>query len=237
MNTFWDYEDIFGKVETAHLNRTMNEFLELTVTIRSRLGKQGYLLDKYISIILEAANATLLYDAAERGFSASSELRHLCLSVMDGKADCADHPLYEKVREYIGSHPLEYLEVPTKQSLYCIALAGDFLEHTAAEYYQRQKEKQREVFDIVYLRDLYRKISAMLGGEEQMERLNLLLRQRFLIVTPIQGFLQGLTNDLLYCLTHRDVETSKLAVQLLLGERAGKLNDSPPGQDSGAKPE
>jgi len=220
MNTFWDYEDIFGKAETAHLNRTMNEFLELTVTIRSRLSKQGYLLDKYISIVMEAANATLLYDAAERGFNASSELRHLCLSVMDGKVDCADHPLYEKVKEYIGSHPLEYLEVPTKQSLYCIALAGDFLEHTAAGYYQRQKEKQREVFDIVYLRDLYRKISAILGGEDEMERLNLLLRQRFLIVTPMAGFLQGLTNDLLFCLTHRDVETSRLAAQLWLEERA-----------------
>jgi len=126
------------------------------------------------------------------------------------------------VKEYIDSHPLEYLEVPTKQSLYCIALSGDFLELAAAEYYQRQKEKQREVFDIVYLRDLYRKISAMLGGEDEMERLNLLLRQRFLIVTPMAGFLQGLTNDLLYCLTHRDVETSRLAAQLWLEEQAGE---------------
>ena len=71
MNTFWDYEDIFGKAETTHLNRTMDEFLELAGSIRRRLGKQGYLLDKYISIILEAASVTLLYDAAERGFGAS----------------------------------------------------------------------------------------------------------------------------------------------------------------------
>lgn len=221
MNTFWDYEDIFGKAETAHLNRTMDEFLELAGTIRRRLGKQGYLLDKYFSIILEAANVTLLYDAAERGFGAS-ELRHLCLSVMDGRADCVEHPLYRKVKEYIDSHPLEYQERPTKQSLYCIALAGDFLEHAAKEYYRRQKEKQREVFDIIDLRDLYREICAILGGEEELERLNLLLRQRFLIVTPMAGFLQGLTGDLLYCLTYRDAETGKLIVRLLLEEQAGK---------------
>jgi len=38
---------------------------------------------------------------------------------------------------------------------------------------------------------LYRKISAMLGGEDEMERLNLLLRQRFLIVTPMAGVPAG----------------------------------------------
>lgn len=193
----------------------MDEFLELAGTIRRRLGKQGYLLDKYISIILEAANVTLLYDAAERGFGAS-ELRYLCLSVMDGKTDCTEHPLYGKVKEYINTHPLEYQERPTKQSLYCIALAEDFLEYAAKGYYQRQKEKQREVFDIVDLRNLYREIGAMLGGEEELERLNLRIRQRFLIVTPMAGFLQGLTGDLLYCLAYRDAETGKLTARLVL---------------------
>ena len=221
MNTFYEYEGIFGKAETAYLNRTLEEFVELAATIRRKLDKQAYLLDKYVSTILEGANAMLLYESAECGFQSSSELRHLCLSVMDSKTDCLEHPLYEKVKQYIGSHPLDYQEGSTKQSLYCIALAGDFLEYAARESYQQQKEKQWEVFDIVDLRDLYRKLSAMLGGEEQMERLNLLLRQRFLIVTPMQGFLQGLTNDLLYCLTHRDVETSKLAVHLWVDRTQG----------------
>jgi hypothetical protein len=40
---------------------------------------------------------------------------------------------------------------------------------------------------------------------------HMLLRQRFLIITPMEGFLQGLTNDLLYSLTSR---TGRLAVQL-----------------------
>jgi len=78
------------------------------------------------------------------------------------------------------------------------------------------------VFDIVDLRDLYREIGAMLGGEEELERLNLLFRQRFLIVTPMAGFLQGLTGDLLYCLTYRDAETRKLTARLVLAEQAGK---------------
>jgi hypothetical protein len=68
---------------------------------------------------------------------------------------------------------------------------------------------------------MYRKIGAILGNEEPLEQLNLLLHQRFLIVTPMDGFLQGLTNDLLYSLTSRDVETSRLAVQLRLEEEQG----------------
>jgi hypothetical protein len=68
---------------------------------------------------------------------------------------------------------------------------------------------------------LYRTLTAILGDEEDLERLNLLLRQRFLLVTPMAGFLQGLTNDLIYYLTSRDIETSRLAVQLWLEKEQG----------------
>lgn len=70
--------------------------------------------------------------------------------------------------------------------------------------------------DIVRLRDLYRTICALLGGEDELARLNLLIRQRLLMVTTMSDFLQGLTNDLLYSLTGRDVETGKRVVQIRL---------------------
>lgn len=68
MNIFYEYESIFGKAETAHLDRALREFFELAATIRRRLGKQGYLLDKYISCVLDAANATLLHVAAAAAY-------------------------------------------------------------------------------------------------------------------------------------------------------------------------
>ena len=74
--------------------------------------------------------------------------------------------------------------------------------------------KKHWTLDIVHLRDLYRKVSAILGSEEPLEQINLLLRQRFMLVTPMAAFLQGLTNDLLYSLTNRDIETGRRAVQL-----------------------
>lgn len=132
---------------------------------------------------------------------------------MDGKTDCSEHPLYEKAPAYTAAHPLGYQERCTKLNLYCIALASDFLGYAAGKYVQQQKEVQRSVFNIVYPWDLYRKIGSILGSKEDLEHLDLLLRQRFLIVTPMAGFLQGLTNDLLNSLTSWDVETNRLVVQ------------------------
>ena len=216
MNVFYEYDGIFGKAESAHLDRVLREFFELAATIRRRLGKQGYLLDKYISCVLEGANTTLLQVSADSGFRSASGLRLLIRSVMDGKPDYADHPLYEKAKEHIETHPLTYQERQTTLDIYCIALAGDYLEYAAQNFAKEQRRVIQAVFDIIYLRDLYRKISTVIGGEEQLERLNLLIRQRFLIVTPMAGFLQGLTNDLLYSFICRDAETNRQIFQLAL---------------------
>lgn len=78
MNIFYEYEGIFGRAETAHLNRTFTEFCERASGIRIKLGKQAYLLDEYISLLLEGASATLARSAAEDDFAASAELRRLC---------------------------------------------------------------------------------------------------------------------------------------------------------------
>lgn len=34
MNTFYEYEGVFGKAEPAHLERTLQEFFELVATAR-----------------------------------------------------------------------------------------------------------------------------------------------------------------------------------------------------------
>jgi hypothetical protein len=42
---------------------------------------------------------------------------------------------------------------------------------------------------------LHHKICELLGGEEKMENINRLFHQRFLLTTPIAGYLQGLTTE------------------------------------------
>lgn len=119
---------------------------------------------------------------------------------------------------YIDAHQLKFQERPTRVSAYCSMLSGNFLETVCKQYYEEFSNDTLAILDICDLHDLYSRICEILGGEDAMESLNLLFHQRFLIVTAINVFLQGMTNQLLYSLTYRDMETSKQVFQLLLDE-------------------
>ena len=90
------------------MDRTLGEFWALIRNIRSRLGGKGYLLDQYLSMLLEGVDATHLFTAAEQGYHDADQLHHLCRLAMDGKHDPEEHPLSETVREYIQAHPLPW---------------------------------------------------------------------------------------------------------------------------------
>lgn len=216
MNIFYENQDILGKEEIAHWKNTLQKFFDLAGTIRNQLGNQSYLLDKYLHDVLTAINSTLAYDAASDGFEMTSELLHLCNKITQGEAVDETHPLYQKTKEYIDSHPLPCQEHSTKVSFYCIGLNDAFLEYAVPKFIAERKDMIRSGMDIVYVRQLYRKISTLLGNEEQMERLNLLIRQRFMMVPAVAGFVQGATNSLLYSLTARDVESGRTVMQLWL---------------------
>ena len=66
--------------------------------------------------------------------------------------------------------------------------------------------------------DLYNDVCDMLCNKELMDNLNELLKQRFLIVSSVSAFAQGLTNSFLDCLTERDGQTSKQIFQLILDD-------------------
>ncbi len=221
MNVFNSMEGILGDTSTQHLQRTFAQFIEQSRLIRSRLGKQAYLFDQYLNLLLESANAELAYDAASRGFDGESPIIRMCVEILRHKPQDTENPLYDIMESYIDANPLPYQEDGTKQSIYCSMLSGELLDGAVKLFEEELTEKFRAVVDIVDLRDLYRKICAILGSEDEMEKLHLLFRQRFLIATPIAIFMQGVTNQLMYSLLHRDRETSKQVFQLILD---GTLN-------------
>lgn len=216
MNIYYDYEGIIGKPQQAHLHNTLEEIFELARAIRHQLGKRGYLLDKYLHDLLTAINSTLAYEAADSGFQLSGELLHLCNKLTRGEPVERNHPMYELVKEYIDTHPLPYQEHVTKVTLYCIGLADTFLDYAIPAFTDEGTEAIRRGIDVVALHDRYRQISNHLGSEDQLEKLNLLIRQWFQVTTAMTGFLQGVTNSLLYALTERDTETNKTILQLWL---------------------
>lgn len=69
MNLFYDDEGIIGKAEKAYLKNTLEEFFQLVKRMKNQLGKQGYLLDKYLLDLLNAIGHTPASDAADEGIS------------------------------------------------------------------------------------------------------------------------------------------------------------------------
>lgn len=218
MNAFDTVEGLLGEAGTQRLRRVFDEFLEQSRLIRDKLGRQAYLFDRYLSLLLEAANVDLAYDAASAGFSGQSPMLMLCAEILKREPRNTENPIYDIMKSYIEANPLPYQEDVTKRTVYYSALSGDLLESAVDLFIEELNERFRAVADIVELRDLYQKICAILCGEDEMEKLNLLFRQRFLIATPVAIFIQGATNQLLYSLLHRDWETSKQVFQLILDE-------------------
>lgn len=216
MKQFWTYEDIIGRNESAHLNSAMKEFWKLALSIRQGLGRESALLDKYLAAVLTAANKTSLSAAEYDGACSASELCQLCDAVMSGKDKLQNHPMYDVVKAYIDAQPLESHKEETRSSLYCIALDTDLLSHAAEEYCRQKEAELRNVIDLDDLHQLFRGICETLGSADQMERLNLLFRQRFLMITPVQVFLQSLTENLMFCLTQIDGETGQSVLKLWL---------------------
>lgn len=216
MNVFNSMEGILGDTGTQHLKHTFAEFLEQSRLIRDRLGKQTYLFDRYLSLLLESANTELAYEAASCGFDGESPVLKMCIEILRHKPKDMEHPLYDVMKSYIDANPLPYQENGTKQAIYCSMLSGSFLEGAVALFKEELTERFQAVVDLADLRDLHRKICTILGSEDEMEKLHFLFRQRFLIATPVVIFMQGATNQLIYSLLYRDEETSKQAFQLIL---------------------
>lgn len=102
----------------------------------------------------------------------------------------------------------------TKHNLYFIALFEEFAMQQAKQYEEILRDKVRRAIEIVSQRNLYRQLCGRLGSEDDMEKLNLLTRQRFLLTTSMAAYLQGLSSEFIYLLTCEDVETGKPLLRL-----------------------
>lgn len=216
MNIFGNCEGFLGGSDTGPAEDSTLVFWKLAKELRSRLGDKAELLDRYLSGLLEGIGGTLAYEAADEGFLRGGGLRQLCAGILRGDSSGQEraHPLYQTVSEYIDEHPLPDWGFHTSLSVYHAALADVFLRHAAAEYFaERQRALDAGVAD---LRALYWEICVLLGETEPVERLNEAVRTRFLQAAALPVFLQGMNNDLLDSLLHRDGGSGGPVFRLML---------------------
>jgi len=218
MNIFQDAEDVAGRIDVDKITGDAREFWRLAKELRPRLGNKAYLLDSFLSCLLEGLATPSTGSVVEDGFAYGCVLRSLCSEVLDGKesAETLAHPLYQTVKSYIDEHPLPYQERFTRLSIYYAALADDLLRYSIAEFTEEMRAVFGEIFDSIRMRDLYHQLITLLKETDSVETLNSLIRSRFQAADAASVFLQGMNNEFLYALTFRDAETNKQIFQLLL---------------------
>lgn len=210
-DSFYDCPD--GRAGTDSLL----SLFQLAKQIRLRLGRQGYLLDSYLSLFFDGVSADVPSDATLQGIETGGEIQSLLHQVMDGAESGKQHPLYQRMREVCEQQKdsLAFQETHTNLCLLLFPLADEIMNYYTSLFIKELESESAGVGDMVRFRELYEQISQTVG-ESYMEELNRQLKQRFLIAPTALSFAQGLTYDLLYKLTYRDPETSRQMFQLLL---------------------
>lgn len=216
VNRFKDAKEMLGEVNVKELGVAFVEIIELARTIRGKLGCRKYLLDQYLLHLLEMVSTFSYLDLSEDGENAGGQLRKLCRQAARGEDAASETRIGRTVRTYVATHPCSFLENYTKDELYRADLADLYFEHAVERYAEEQESRMMGECDPLRANELYNIIVQMLGEETEMERLNALFAQRFLLVKPIELFTQAYMQDFVCALTYRDMQTDHTVLQILL---------------------
>lgn len=217
MNIFKHRDSFYGCPNGGAYTDSLLSLFKLAKDIRLRLGKQGYLLDSYLSLFFEGISTDIPTDATLQVLEMGGEIQRLLYQVIDGVESEKQHPLYQRIREVYEQQQdsLLYQERHTNFCLLLFSLADEIMGYYTSLLVEEHERNSTGIDDMVRFTELYDQISRLVG-ESYMEELNKQLQRRFLIVPLALSFAQGLTYDLLCKLTSRDPETSRQMFQLLL---------------------
>ncbi len=218
MNILKSEEDIYGKHSQEELHKATKDFFIVSRSIKNKLEDKSYKLDQYLSAVLKIANCKLNTDAAEDGRKFFSELRRLCVGILNYDSSVTSHEFYQTAKEYIAKHRLLYKEHHTLLNIYYALLTPQFTDYAVNKFAEEIESRANIEVDTVLMSENYELIIEIVG-EEDMNALNMAIKGRFIISSIMDSFLQSITNEYLYCLLHRDPETSKQVYQLMLKEK------------------
>ena len=207
---------MLGEVNGKELGIAFVELIELARAIRGKLGCRKYLLDQYLLRLLEMANSFSYLDLSDDGEEAGGQLRKLCRQAVRGEDAVGETRIGSTVQAYVASHPYPFLENYTKIELYMADLADLYFEYAVERYAEEQESRLLGGCDPLRANELYNMIVQLVGGETEMEQLNVLFAQRFLLVKPMALFTQAYVQDFVCALTYRDMQTDHTVLQILL---------------------
>ena len=155
-------------------------------------------------------------DLSDDGEEAGGQLRKLCRQAVRGEDAVGETRIGSTVQAYVATHPYPFLENYTKIELYMADLADLYFEYAVERYAEEQESRLLGGCDPLRANELYNMIVQLVGGETEMEQLNVLFAQRFLLVKPMALFTQAYVQDFVCALTYRDMQTDHTVLQILL---------------------
>ena len=224
MNIF--EQDTRSDISLDDMRSKFEELLKLSVKIRQELGKYRYLFDRYFYFLLDNVNLTHAREAAERGFEAAHNLRHLCQKALKNSTDISDTKIYSAIKNFIDMHPIECIENLTKVEIYIVHLHNLYLKHAIRDFIEEEEEKENGPHDSFEAKMIYNKIIQITGNKESLDQFNKLFSDCFFINKKINMFIYGFLNNIIYSLCHEDIETRQLVFQLILNDIAESESDS-----------
>lgn len=214
LNIFRDKNTFLGEVNTKELGVDFVEFIELARSIRNKLGCRKYMVDWYLLTLLEIANTFSVSDLVGDGTDTGDRLYTLIIQSMRQEKPATHTRIGDAIDEYIQKHPLPFLEEETRIAVYMADLSDLYLEHAAQRYVEEKEHIVRCQYD--HIDQQFEAIVGITGNEAEMIRLNELILTRFMKVKPLEAYLQGYTAAFMDNLTHRDMQTDRTALQILL---------------------
>ena len=172
---------MLGEVNVKELGIAFVELIELARAIRGKLGCRKYLLDQYLLRLLEMANSFSYLNLSDDGEEAGGQLRKLCRQAVRGEDAVGETRIGSTVQAYVATHPYPFLENYTKIELYMADLADLYFEYAVERYAEEQESRLLGGCDPLRANELYNMIVQLVGGETEMEQLNVLFAQRFLL--------------------------------------------------------
>ena len=218
MNILKSEEDIYGRYLPEELHKATKDFFNVSRSIKNKLGDKSYKLDQYLSAVLKIANCKLDTDAAEDGCQFFSGFRRLCLGILNYDSSIIEHEFYQTAKDYIAGHRLLYKDRHTLLNIYCALLTPQFTDYAVNKFSEEIESRANIEVDTVLMSENYEFIAGIVD-KENMNTLSMTIKGRFIISSIMNSFLQSITNEYLYCLLHRDPETSKQVYQLILEEK------------------
>lgn len=204
MSAFHLLEDLLGLDCSGQFQADFHHLLGIVRDIHFKLQRQSPLLKDYLSCFIIIAGSKHDSGYLKGGIEAVKTLRKLCgIVVGDEPSDAAQ---IKDIGRFIRTHPLPYKDAEICTEIYTVLLSSECLKAHMSfiitdDYAYHRELKHSGAGRLLYLR---KQMAEILGGGEELERLDCLLHKLFLPIKVVDLAALGVTDGILDSLMRLD---------------------------------